>query len=255
MWVTALGLIESGVGHRSKFTAVPPDRALSALLAQEEQALAHRKEIAGTLREQLAAIPEPNEVIADDVIKVLRDRRSVNQHFQRLQLAARKTVEVFCKPPYLNPEDTKTERKLLRRGVQVRGIYERGEFDQSSFKSYFHKWFSGGQEARIYDGKLPHKMVIIDSEVVLLPLFTSGEEMRALLIRNAQLGESLSLAFRFIWATSAPLAAARKKKRKRRSSSALANVKGSLIKPNEMITSINHHRQLQPTRYSSRDNN
>lgn len=234
-----MGLIESGLGHRSKFTAVAPDRALTALIAQEEQALAHRKEIAKALREQLITVTQSTEAIPDEIIKVLRDPRSVSQHFQRLQLDARKTVEVFCKPPYLNPDDIKTERKISRRGIQVRGIYERGEFEDSPFKPYFYEWFSAGEEGRIYDGKLPHKMVIIDSEIVLLPLFTPGEEMRALVIRNAQLGESLSLAFRFIWARSVPVRS-RQQKRATRSKTTAAAKAATPKSLNGIVTSTSH---------------
>src|SRR5882724_1537458 len=57
--LTDKGLIESGAGYGSKFVAVPPDRALPALIAHEEEALAHRKEVAEALSQRLAALAEP----------------------------------------------------------------------------------------------------------------------------------------------------------------------------------------------------
>src|SRR5260370_37571105 len=52
------GLVESGAGYGTKFGAVAPERALPALIEHEEEALARRKEVAGTLRRRLGALVE-----------------------------------------------------------------------------------------------------------------------------------------------------------------------------------------------------
>jgi sugar-specific transcriptional regulator TrmB len=252
------GLVEAEPGYGGRFSAVPAEQALPSLVAAEKEEILQRQEevlqrekVAGQLGQELRSLASPGTAPVGEVVQVLRDPRSVNQHFQRLQLAAKKTVEVFCKPPYLNPDDTKTERRILQRGVQVRGIYERTDFDDPCFQSYFQRWFSAGREARVYNGKLPHKMVIIDSEIVLLPLFTPGEQMRALLIRNAQLAESLSVAFRFIWASSTPV---RSKKRARRSKSATAAV-GKLAPANHIVIPDSDRGRLRLPKFSAYDNN
>src|SRR6478672_3009088 len=50
------GLIEGGLGHGSKFTAVAPEEALPALVMREERTLAERQQIAQELAETLAPL-------------------------------------------------------------------------------------------------------------------------------------------------------------------------------------------------------
>jgi sugar-specific transcriptional regulator TrmB len=207
------GLLEAEAGYGGRFSALPAERALPSLVAaeredllQREKELLERETVANELALELksAASPAPIDV-GVEMIQVLRDPRSVAKHFQRLQHTARHSIEVFCKAPYFNPGDNKAEHDVLQRGLRARAIYERGGVEDPAIKPYFHEWISAGEEARIYEGSLPHKMVIFDSQIVLMPLFTPGEEMRALLIRNSQLAQSLSLAFQFLWDQSEPL--------------------------------------------------
>ena len=71
-------------------------------------------------------------------------------------------------------------------------------------KPYLADWLAMGEEARIYDGELPHKLAIFDSQVVLVPLIRAGEQTRTLVIRHAQLARSLSMLFQFLWERSEP---------------------------------------------------
>ena len=141
---------------------------------------------------------------------MIRNPRAVTERFERLQLEAERQIDCFVKPPYFNRTGNQAEQKVLRRGVRVRGVYEKTALEDSGVKPYFHKWITAGEDARVYDGELPHKMVIFDSQVVLMPLIMPGEQMRALLIRNAQLAQNLSLAFQYVWDRSEAVAAARK---------------------------------------------
>jgi len=208
------GLLEAEPGYGGRFSAVPPDRALPSLIAAEREELSQREKELGereTVAEQLTdelkstARTEAATDIGTEMIQVLRDPRSVLERFKRLQLDAEKTVDAFTKAPYFDPGGNQPESEALRRGVRVRAIYEKAGVDNPGIKPFFHKWITAGEEARIYDGELPHKMVIFDQKIVLMPLFTPGEQMRGVLIRNAQLAECLSLAFQFIWDKAEPL--------------------------------------------------
>src|SRR5260370_38474370 len=50
------GLVESGAGYGSKFAAVAPDRALSALIPHDEEALTQRKKEAEILSQLFASL-------------------------------------------------------------------------------------------------------------------------------------------------------------------------------------------------------
>jgi sugar-specific transcriptional regulator TrmB len=202
-----IGLLDAEAGYGGRFSAVSPEHAMRILLARRSDELSQCKQVAADLSEELKSVAGPPKVsdIGENMIQVLRDPRSVADYFQKLQLAAQRQIEVFCKAPYF-PGPNKAEQDVLQRGLRARAIYEKEGLEDPLIKPYFRDWVAGGEEARIYDGKLPHKLVIFDSQIVLMPLFTPGEEMRALLIRNAQLAESLGLAFQFIWNQSRPVA-------------------------------------------------
>jgi len=201
------GLVESGTGYGSKFAVVAPNRALPALIARERDTLSQREEVAAALGERLLALTSETEVPPEELIQVIRNPRAVMERFERLQLEAEKQIDCFVKPPYFNRTGNQVEQKVLRHGVRIRGVYEKTGLEDSGVKPYFHKWITAGEDARIYDGELPHKMVIFDSQVVLMPLIMPGEQMRALLIRNAQLARNLTFAFQYVWDRSEPVAA------------------------------------------------
>lgn len=206
------GLVDAGEGYGSRFSVVPAEQALPHLMESDKEALLQRERLTSQILERISSMEELVETPPGELIQVLRSPRAVSERFERLQLEAERQIEVFSKAPYFNRDGNEAEQKVLRRGVRARAIYEKAGVEDPAIKPYFHKWIAAGEEARIYDGELPHKMVIFDSHVVLMPLFMPGEQMRALLIRNAQLAQSLSLAFEFLWERSKPLATALQEK-------------------------------------------
>jgi hypothetical protein len=87
-------------------------------------------------------------------------------------------------------------------------------------------------------GELPHKLAIFDSQIVLMPLIRPGHQTKTFLIRHAQLAESLSLAFQFVWDRSEPVANAQQRKTAGRKSPIAIGGK--------------HDRNHQPTRAPNR---
>src|SRR5438552_9552951 len=49
------GLIEGGAGHGSRFSVVPPDKALPSLVLQEKEAISQREKIAARLGSEVAS--------------------------------------------------------------------------------------------------------------------------------------------------------------------------------------------------------
>src|SRR5438552_6499592 len=49
------GLIEGGPGHGSRFSVVPPDKALPSLIVQEKEVIAQREKIAARLGSEVAS--------------------------------------------------------------------------------------------------------------------------------------------------------------------------------------------------------
>ena len=206
------GLIEGGHGHGSRFFVVPPDKALPSLVMQEKEAIAQREKIAAQLGRRLASLLEPTETTPDKLIQVIRSPRGVAERYERLQLEARRSNEVFVKAPFFVAPGNPVQEKANRDGVRVRAIYERAVLDVAAVKPYLAKWIALGEQVRIYDGKLPHKLAIFDRKRALVHLTMPGDQMRTLYIDHPELAVSLGVAFDALWERSKPLGNADRKK-------------------------------------------
>ncbi len=71
------GLIEESAGHRGRFSPLPPQTALPALISRQEEALAQRRGLAQELAQTLeAAATDINAIGPDEFVQVLRDPRA-----------------------------------------------------------------------------------------------------------------------------------------------------------------------------------
>lgn len=199
------GLADAGAGYGSRFSAVPPEQALPFLMAREREELLHREQLARSLVERLSSLAERSDTIAEELIQVIRSPRAVGERFERLELEAERSLEVFVKAPVLNRSGNPVQEKILRRGVVIRSLYERAILEVPEIKPYLAGWISQGEEARVYDGELPHKLAIFDRQTVLVHLTMSGDQARTLYIRHAELAMSLGMLFDSLWEQSSPL--------------------------------------------------
>jgi sugar-specific transcriptional regulator TrmB len=203
------GLIEGGLGHGSKFTAVAPEEALHALVVREEQTLAERQQIARELAETLAPLAADSESALDDSVQVIRTPHLLGERFQRLQLETTRLLECIVKAPILTPKlSNPAQQKAMARGVHYKGLYERAAIEDPAILPYIQGWLTSGEEARVFDGELPNKMAIFDQEVVLTVLARRSGHQASMLVRNAPFAQSMSMLFDFFWQQSEPLSAA-----------------------------------------------
>jgi sugar-specific transcriptional regulator TrmB len=211
------GMVEGGAGYGSRFSAIPPEHAFPSLIAREKEELIQREHVANELVDRLSPLAEASEAVPEELIQVIRNPKVVAERFERLQLEAERQIDIFTKPPFFSRTGNPAQRKALRRGVRARSLYEKSALEDPAVKPFFKDWLSTGEDARIYDGELPHKLVIFDCEVVLMPLIRPGEQTRTLLIRHPQLAQSLSLAFEYVWERAEPVAQTVSKKTMMRS--------------------------------------
>ena len=214
------GLVEGGAGYGSKFAAIAPDEALPALVRREKQTIAERESIAAELAETLAPLAADAESALHDTVQVLRTPQVITERLDRLQLEAKRDVEVIVKGPILNPRLTNpAQQKAQRRGVRFKCLYERAVIDDPKIKPYLAGWIAAGEEARVYDGELPYKLMVLDSQIVVLTLVKQSGQSSALLVRHAPFAKSMNLLFDSFWSAAEPLApplikAARDRRRK-----------------------------------------
>ena len=199
------GLVESGAGYGSKFAIPAPEEALPALIDRERETLAERKNLAERTGQQLATLVEPVESAPQELVQILRHPKVVADRYERLQLEAEEQINQFVKGPFYLHDDNPAEAKALRRGVRIRVIYERAALEDPEIKPYLEHWLALGEEARIYDDELPHKLAIFDCQKILMPLITPDGLGTTLFIRHPQLAKSLGMFFESLWEKSEPL--------------------------------------------------
>lgn len=198
------GLIEGGAGSGSRFSVVAPDKALPALVMHAKEAMVAREDLALQLGRQLASLVEPSETAPDNLVQVIRSRRGVAERYERLQLEAQNSNEVFVKAPFFVAPGNPAQEQAGTRGVAVRAVYEQAVLSSPSVKPYLAEWIARGEEVRIFNGKLPHKLAIFDRKRALVHLSMPGDQMRTLLIQHPELAISLGIAFDSIWSRSVP---------------------------------------------------
>lgn len=200
------GLADAGEGYGSRFSAVPADQALPLLMAADKETLLYRERLTAEMIDRISSLEERAETAPDEVIQVIRSPRAVAERFERLELEAERQIDIWTKPPFFSRSGNPPLEKALRRGLKARSLYEKAALDDPAVKPFFSNWLTAGEEARIYDGELPHKLAIFDFQIVLMPLIRPGEQTKTLLIRHEELAQSLSLAFQFVWDRSEPIA-------------------------------------------------
>jgi sugar-specific transcriptional regulator TrmB len=211
--LTDIGLVEAEEGYGGRFSAVAAAKALPLLVARHREELLQCEQVASELAQELKSVGEPNGLDGElELIQVLRDPRVCTERFERLQLEAKQEIDVFVKYPILNPRHSNpSEKRALKKGVRNRALYERAIVDAPEIKPYLSKWIAFGEEARVYDGELPHKLAIFDRQNILMPLVMGNGQMRVLFIRHPQLAASLTMLFEFLWERAKPITAGRHK--------------------------------------------
>src|ERR1700730_283688 len=204
------GLIEGGLGHGSKFTAVTPEEALRGLIAREEQTLSERQQIAKELAKALPQVPDDVEDALDDFVQVIRTPQLIGERLNRLQLEANRLVEAIVKAPIMvRPVWNPAQKKALARGVHYKGLYERAAIEDPTIAPYIDSWLAQGEEARVFNGELPYKFFVFDQEIVVSTLVRRSGQPTALLVRHTPYARSMSILFNFFWTQAKPLGAPR----------------------------------------------
>lgn len=202
------GLVDAGEGYGSNFSAVPADRALPHLMLERER-------ITRQIVDRIASLADESdrtEGAPEELIQVIRNPRTFAERHVRLLLETNRTLEAFCKPPMVGQTSDRTIEKILRRGVRVRALYEPALLEDPAIRRDLADWIALGEEVRVYDGQLPHKLSIFDRKRVFLVMPTQGEQRRTLYIEHSEVAASFGITFETLWAQSEPLIIADLKK-------------------------------------------
>lgn len=200
------GLVEAGLGHGSKFAAVPPGEALPGLIVREEQTVSARKKIANELAEALAPRAADTESALDGTVQVIRTPQVYSDRLHHLQLKAQREVLMFVKAPIHNPRPgNPAQQKAQQRGVRFRSLYERAVLDDPRVGPYLEEWIAGGEEARIYEGELPYKLALVDGQIVLAIIVKRSGQPSGLVVNHEPFARGIAMLFDSLWKEAKPL--------------------------------------------------
>lgn len=209
--LTDRGIIQVGPGYGGKYQAAPPDQALGALIRWEREALAEREQLAAGLAKDLTALAAVNaEETVHENLEVLRDSRAISDRHDKICTATRREIVGFVKgAPAINSTGggNPTVMDALKRGVRVRALYERAALSEIENAPYLQGWLDAGEEARVFEGSLPHKLLVFDgaSAIVAVAPTEDHPKISCLVIRDPMIVNGFLTLFNTFWEQSVPL--------------------------------------------------
>ena len=209
-----LGICKEKPGKVKRFTAISPAIALQHFIENEAEELKtileNRQSKIGDLIPVLEDLFRQSRGQDDplDYFEVLRDKKQIILRFLALQNQAQTDIKSFTKPPYaLSLGENVDEFEVLKRGVNIQGIYEYdGNYEQAI--RLIEPVYEAGEDARVIRS-LPTKLAIFDSRVSLLALndpLAGKASITTLCIVHKDFSMLLKEAFESFWAKAIPFA-------------------------------------------------
>lgn len=198
------GLVSRLAGSQPRLVATSPHVAVGALAARREEEIARARGsvdiLAGETHQRAGAPPE-------ELLEIVTGQDGVGHAFLQLNLAAQHDVRALVRPPFAADvsQAPVTQKTALQRGIRARSVYDVTAFETPGLLEAARDLVEKGEEARV--GAVPIKLVIVDSQVAMLPL-TSGERdaaQSAVVVHQSTLLDALIALFEMLWRSSSPL--------------------------------------------------
>jgi sugar-specific transcriptional regulator TrmB len=198
------GLASSTPGRPTRYTAVPPDEAVSTLLTAHRERLQQLEQNAAETVAALAPTYHDGRDQVDplDFIEVYREPAVIAKRFTELEAAAEREIHDFTKPPYaIPPAENLAGLELLERSIEARSVYERSINDEPAHVEAIRRFIDAGEQARVVD-ELPLKLVLIDERIAVFTLedpVAGPRGLTIMIVEHAALARLLKFAFEAIW--------------------------------------------------------
>ncbi|MFE3453645.1 helix-turn-helix domain-containing protein [Nonomuraea sp. NPDC059194] len=178
---------------------VPPDVGLGTLIAQRQAAL---QQLQGRLAE-LVEVYRTGAAARAGEIEALTTPEQLSTWLENLERGAKREVLAFFKPPYVLDVNLDDSTNAL---ATYRYVYERAALDDPRAPAEVGRFLESGYEIRVA-AELPSKMIIVDREVVMLPMLPDQASVHPgfLLVRGQSLVHLLVALFERVWQAATPL--------------------------------------------------
>lgn len=198
-----LGLISRVPGQPPQLVATRPNIAVEALVSRRQEELAQTRVAAATL---MAELPADEHHRTAELVTIVHGRQAVAAQFVQLQQGATAEILVLDRPPYAQDPQVPNpgELDVLRRDVQVRGIYAAEALEIPGVLAHAHEAVAAGEQARV-GVVVPTKLAIADRRLAILPLTSDQQVDSALIVHSSSLLDALVALFELLWRTGLPL--------------------------------------------------
>jgi predicted transcriptional regulator/DNA-binding CsgD family transcriptional regulator len=196
-----LGLVSRLSGRQPRYTAAAPETAVETLVRSHIARLEQVRSVAAELDSVFHSVARAE---SSGVVDVLDGASELGRWFVRLEHQVREEMLVLDRPPYALAASNPVEPASLARGVRWRAIYSPEALEAHGALSEVRMLATRGEEGRVLPG-LRAKLAIADRRVALMPLGFDLENMRAVLIRESVLLDTLVDLFETYWARAVPL--------------------------------------------------
>ncbi len=199
------------LGSVKKYYAVDPELVIQNLNHEIDE----KKKLLEDIKPTLLKMFSENEQNENpfEFIRVLTTTSSIIQTIQNLEENAKESVYAFNKAPYamniditdvneIHMELRESERESIEKGVVIKSLYEID--DSKDFIRRVEFFQSKGEYVRIAN-KLPFKLFIFDSKIVILALqnkMSNDLKFVTLLIEHKEFALALMEIFEIYWSSS-----------------------------------------------------
>jgi len=199
-------MITEQAGTPTRYQPSPPDAVVDVLIAACEKELKQVR--LETRRWKTQRFSSTDQLRVSELIEIVPSREAYDQRWKQLQQATKKTLEVFVRPPIVQPlaepqldDHEHLQATLLARGVQSRGIYDEEALATPGILDHVRRMAGFGETSRVVD-RLPLKLVLSDRRTALIPVVQSDTESiyeSALVVHQSTLLDALITLFDIYW--------------------------------------------------------
>ena len=188
-----------------RYTAMPPDIAVSSLVERRRQAQRSlERDSEGLLAELTETWLRGRRHAAPlRYVEVLRDPDAIAARMSKVLGEVRHEYLVLVRPPFHALPEPDDDLENIER---VRAIYERSVLELPAVGDFVRRAVAAGEQARLADS-LPLKLVIADRRHVAVHLpdpVADETQYTMLLVEHPDLAEVMALAFESLWAAAEP---------------------------------------------------
>lgn len=196
-----------GGGTHPRFQPTPAEIVIDALFSAREDELQRARLDAHAEIDLLR--PAVDQLHVTELVEILSSREALAERWTQLQQSARKTLDIFTRPPLAqaSPEEHESLQASLReRGVVVRGLYDEDGVSYPGAWEHVRHAVSHGERVRVVS-RLPLKLAIVDRRTALVPVgqyLPSGIIDGGVLVHESALLDALMALFDIYWEQGTP---------------------------------------------------